>query len=185
MSDSKLMNTNFLYGILLREAENDDVLEVAPELYESISHLIGKLKSEGYDGVEGKVMNKLISMVSEITSLLLKIRLEKAIKTNKINYNNLTDEEKFILEAQDEVEERKKIILSGTLNGKSKLLESIAQNHKTKLIAVRFLKEMDQIIGSDLGKYGPFNEEDIATIPYENAQALITKNIATKIRWED
>jgi len=185
MSDSKLMNTNFLYNTLLREAENDAMLEVAPDLYVSISHFIGKLKNVDYDGVEGKVMNKLVNMISEITSLLLKIRLEKAIKTNKIDYNNLTHEEKFILEAQDEVEERKKIILSGTLNGKPKLLESIAQNHKTKLTAVRFLNEMDQIIGSDLGKYGPFKEEDIATIPYENAQALIIKNIATKIRWED
>ena len=38
---------------------------------------------------------------------------------------------------------------------------------------------------ADLEKYGPFNAEDIATIPYENAQALIVKNIATKVRWED
>ena len=41
------------------------------------------------------------------------------------------------------------------------------------------------MVGADLAKYGPFKAEDVATIPYENAQALISKNVATKIRWED
>jgi DNA replication factor GINS len=77
------------------------------------------------------------------------------------------------------------MILSATINGKSKFLESISQNHKTKTVVVRFLREVDEIIGADLEKYGPFKTEDIATIPYENAQALIAKNIATKVRWED
>jgi len=77
------------------------------------------------------------------------------------------------------------MILSATINGKSKFLESISQNHKTKTVVIRFLKEVDEIIGADLEKYGPFKTEDVATIPYENAQALIAKNIATKVRWED
>ncbi len=50
---------------------------------------------------------------------------------------------------------------------------------------MRFLKEMDQIVGADLEKYGPFRTEDIATIPFENAQALIAQNIAMKVRTED
>jgi DNA replication factor GINS len=50
---------------------------------------------------------------------------------------------------------------------------------------LRFLQNVDEIVGADLEKYGPFKPEDIATLPYENAQALITKNIATKIHWED
>ena len=77
------------------------------------------------------------------------------------------------------------MILAGILNGKSKLLESVTYSHKTKSTVVRFLQEMDQIVGADLEKYGPFKAEDIATIPYENAQALMTKKIATKVRWED
>ena len=96
-----------------------------------------------------------------------------------------SDEEKFILDANEERHERTEIILSSTLNGKSKLLDSVATKHKTKSTVVRFLKEMDQMIGVDLTKYGPFKAEDVATIPYENAQALISKNIATKIRWDD
>ena len=114
-------------------------------------------------------------MTSNLTSLLLKMRLEKAVENETIDYENLLDEEKFILDADNEMKDRREMILAGILNGKSKLLESIAQSHKTKSTVVRFLQEMDQIVGADLEKYGPFKTEDIATIPYENAQALMTK----------
>ena len=64
-------------------------------------------------------------------------------------------------------------------------LESISQKHKTRPMVVRFLQDVDKIVGTDLEKYGPFKAEDIAAIPYENAQALIAKDAATKIRWQD
>lgn len=176
------IDVNSLYATLLRETENDTVQEVSPDLYISISNFVSKLKSEGYDGIESKVKDALVMIITDIVSLLLKIRLEKALNTT---HTNLMNEEKFILDAQTEMEERKEMILSGLLNGKSKFLESISQKHKTKPIVVRFLKETDQIVGVDLEKYGPFKVEDIATVPYENAQALITKNIVAKIHLED
>ena len=178
------INVNSLYGIVLRETENDTTQELDPTLYQSISEFLGKLKREEYDNVEKKIKDTLIEMTTNLTSLLLKIRLEKAIE-NDTDYENLLDEEKFVLDADNEMKDRREMILAGILNGKSKLLESIAQNHKTKSVVVRFLQEMDQIVGADLEKYGPFKTEDIATIPYENAQALMAKKIVTKVRWED
>ena len=183
MSDLEI-SISSLYGIVLRETENDTTQELEPSLYQSISEFLGKLKREEYDNVEKKIKDTLISMTTDLTSLLLKIRLEKAIE-NDVDYENLLDEEKFILDADNEMKDRHEMIEAGILNGKSKLLESIAQNHKTKSVVVRFLQEMDQIVGADLEKYGPFKTEDIATIPYENAQALMAKKIVTKVRWED
>ncbi len=183
MSDEKKIDINLLYTILIRETENDSVQEINPELFLIISNLTGKLKSEDYDGIEKKIKNKLILLISEMASLLLQIRVEKAIKTNETT--NLTDVEKFIIDSKRELEERKETILSGTLNGKSKLLESIARSHKIKPTAMRFLQDMEQIVGVDLKNYGPFKTEDIATIPYENASALISKKLATKIQWEN
>jgi DNA replication factor GINS len=61
----------------------------------------------------------------------------------------------------------------------------VSKKHKTKPITVRFIKDFDQFVGADLSKYGPFRAEDIATIPNENAQALIAKNISIKLHAED
>ncbi len=75
MSELKEIDANSLYSILLRETENETVQEIHPELYILISNFVGKLKSEGYDGVEAKVKDALVNMITDLTSLLLKIRL--------------------------------------------------------------------------------------------------------------
>ena len=185
MSETNEITLNSLYSTVLRETESDTVQELPPNLYPTISDFVGKLRREEYDSIEAKIKEELVKMTNELIGLLLKIRLDKVLNTEQIDYSNLLDEEKFIVDSEDEMHERREMILSGILNGKSKLLESVSQKHKTKSIAVRFLKEMDQIVGVDMEKYGPFKTEDIATIPYENAQALIAKDVATKIRWED
>ena len=185
MSDSNEININNLYLVVLRETENDSIQEIDPNFYRQLSDFIGNLKKQEFDGVESKIKEKLIQMATELTSLLINIRLDKISKLDKIEFENLLDEEKFILDSEEEQRERTEMILSATINGKSKFLESLSQSHKTKTVVIRFLQEVDEVVGADLEKYGPFKTEDIATIPYENAQALISKNIATKVRWED
>jgi len=185
MSETNEIDLNKLHHIVLRETENDLIQEINPDFYRNLSDFIGDLKKQEFDGVESKIKETIIDTATELTSLLINIRLDKISKSDNIDFKNLLDEEKFILDAEEEQRERTEMILSATINGKSKFLESISQNHKTKTVVIRFLKEVDEIIGADLEKYGPFKTEDVATIPYENAQALIAKNIATKVRWED
>jgi DNA replication factor GINS len=185
MSETNEIDINKLHHIVLRETESDSIQEINPDFYRNLSDFIGDLKKQEFDGVESKIKEVIINTATELTSLLISIRLNKISKLNNIDFKNVLDEEKFILDAEEEQRERTEMILSATINGKSKFLESISQNHKTKTVVIRFLQEVDEIIGADLEKYGPFKTEDIATIPYENAQALISKNIATKVRWED
>ena len=185
MSESNQIDINSLHHTVLRETENDTILEIDPNYYRNLSDFIGNLKKQEFDGVESKIKDAMIEMVTELTSLLINIRLDKILKSTDLEIGYLLDEEKFILDSQEKKSERIEMILSATINGKSKFLESLAQNHKTKKIVIRFLNEVDEILGADLEKYGPFKTEDIATIPYENAQALIAKNIATKVHWED
>ena len=184
MSEENEVNVNSLFSAVLREFENDSIQELEPDFYKTTSKFIGNLKKQEFDGVENKIKNSLITMASELMSLLLHIRLEK-MSNSIIELENLLDEEKYILDAEEERIERSDMILSATINGRSKLLQSISYGHKTKKIVVRFLKDIDELVGADLQKYGPFKSEDIATIPYENAQALISKNMVTKVRWED
>jgi len=185
MSEIKKIDVNSLYNILLREIQNDSVQEIDSHLYYYISDMLGKLKNQGYDGIESKIKDSLVKIITDMVSLLLKIRIEKVVKSKEIDYSNLLDEERYILDSDDELRQRKDIVLSATLNGRLKLLETVSKNHKSRSIVVRFLKPIDQIVGSDLEKYGPFDAEDVATLPFENATALIGKKIAVKISWED
>ena len=123
MSEQDEISINHLYAIVSLESENNTIQEVDSDIYRSTSKLIGNLKSKEYDGIEAKIKNALIDMIYELASSLLKLRLEKALLENS-ERSMLLDEEKLILNSQQEMLEKKEEFLSGILNGKSELLGS-------------------------------------------------------------
>jgi len=122
MSEQNKININYLQTLVLQESESDTMQEIDSNLYNSISELIKNLKSEEYDGVKAKINQAMISMITDTTSALLKLRLEKAILENS-NQSVLLNEEKYILDSKKEMLERREAILSGILNGKPHSLD--------------------------------------------------------------
>ena len=117
MSEQNKINTKYLHTLVLQESESDTIQEIDSNLYNSISELMKNLKSEKYDGVEAKINQAMISMLTDTTSALLKLRLEKANLENS-NKSVLLNEEKYILDSKKEMLERRETILSGILSGK-------------------------------------------------------------------
>jgi DNA replication factor GINS len=122
MSKQNEINIKYLHTLILRESETNTIQEIDSNLYNSISGLIKNLKSEEYDGIKAKVNQAMIKMVTDTTSALLKLRLEKAVLEDS-NQSVLLDEEKYILNSRKEMAERKETILSGILNGKPNSLD--------------------------------------------------------------
>ena len=123
MPEQNKININSLNALILQEAETDSIQEIDSDLYNSISELIKNLKSEEDDGIKAKINQTMIKMVTDTTSALLKLRLEKAV-LEKSNQSVLLDEEKYILDSRKEMAERKETILSGILNGKPHSLDN-------------------------------------------------------------
>ena len=126
MSSLTKIDANLLYTILKNEFEDNSIQKIDSNFYQKTSEFIGNLKNQEYDGIGEKIKNAMVEMATEMTSLILKIRLEKAILDGS-NKPHLLAEEKHILDSQKEMEERRETILSRILNGKSKLLESNEQ----------------------------------------------------------
>ncbi len=126
MSSLTKIDANLLYTVLKNEFEDNSIQKIDSNFYQKTAEFIGNLKNQEYDGVEAKIKNAMVEMATEMASLFLKIRLEKAILDGS-NKPHLLAEEKYILDSQKEMEERKETILSRILNGKSKLLESNEQ----------------------------------------------------------
>ena len=122
MSEQNKINVNYLHTLVLQESESDTMQEIDSNLYNSISELIKNLKSEEYDGIKAKINQAMISMITDTTSALLKLRLEKAILENS-NQSVLLNEERYILDSKKEMLERRETILSGILNGKPHSLD--------------------------------------------------------------
>ena len=123
MSQQNEININYLHRLALQELESDTIQETNSDLYNSISKLLKNLKDEKHDGIEEKLNQVMIDMITETTSTLLKLRLEKATLGNS-NTSVLLDEEKYILDPKAEMAERMETILSGILKGEPHNLDT-------------------------------------------------------------
>ena len=94
---------------------------------------------------------------------------------------NLLDEEKYILYPGTDMDERRSLVLDGIVSGRPRLLESVTAAHRTRLVMVRMLAPVDEMTGADMSRYGPYSAEDVATIPLENAAALVSQGTAARI----
>jgi len=123
MSQQNEININYLHRLALQELENDAIQETNSNLYNSISKLLKNMKDKKHDGIEEKLNQVMIDMITETTSTLLKLRLEKATLGNS-NTSVLLDEEKYILDPKAEMAERMETILSGILKGEPHNLDT-------------------------------------------------------------
>ena len=123
MSQQNEININYLHRLALQELESDAIQETNSDLYNSISELLKNLKDEKHDGIKEKLNQVMIEMITEMTSTLLKLRLEKATLGNS-NTSVLLDEEKYILDSKAEMAERMETILSGILKGEPHNLDT-------------------------------------------------------------
>lgn len=130
-------------------------------------------------------------------------------KSNLINTSILLDEEKEIYDAIMVVLDMfREDVLSNVINEKMPCMKKVAvsaevakktsadagqgqanaqdgasipQNHPKKTKTIRFLKPVPKFVGLDLQVYGPFDEEDIASLPEESARVLIDKGRAEEM----
>ena len=180
------LSLEIAYNILLKEFQNPTLQEIPYDIYQKIAVSINNLKINEYETQEKLIVIKMSEMFSDISSLLLQIRLEKIHELEKtqvfeIDYSKISDEEKYILDGEHQSRKRLHEIFSLINNGQPKVLEKISERIKQKRVLIRFMKPMEQFVGVDMAKYGPFNCEDVANLPLENAISLINNKIASEI----
>jgi DNA replication factor GINS len=194
-NNDELLSVRDIYNLLLKEIQISTLQSIPADTYQRIAAMLGNLRGQGYEGVEAKIRDNMTELISTSVKLLLETRYQKLMKGRYkglssssfpamiavMDYSNLTDEEKYILDGEKESEKRKISIHSATLNGRSKVLESISAKLRSKQIIVRFLKPMEQFMGVDMKKYGPFQQEDVAVLPLENARSLMDNGEAIEV----
>ena len=137
--------------------------------------------------ISKQINSELITMINKLTSLLFILRCKKIFNSSKsspesFEYSNLTDEEKYVFFGNREREKRIDVILKMLLDGKPKTLEKIVSSINENFVIVRFLDSMDQFVGVNMNKYGPFKKDDVAILPFENARPILEANKAVEIR---
>ena len=192
--ESETMDLSFVTDLLVKEVQIPPLQQIPPDTYKTIAKFIRIESLRSYESIESKIRDELIRLIALATKLLIEIRCQK-LACYKVNvgtllphalateeYSKLTEEEKYILEGNLDAFGKKESILLASSQGREKMLKTISKLVHSKKIIVRFLKPVEQFMGVDMTRYGPFVEEDVAILPFENARSLLETGTATEIQ---
>jgi DNA replication factor GINS len=191
--DSGIMGLNFISGLLLKEVQIPTLQYLSPDTFQMIARFIRNLSLQKYEDIELKIRDELIRLTSLATRLLIEVRCLKLISEidegldlpailASEQYSKLTEEEKYVLEAYLDAFKKKESLVLASTEGREKMLKIFSKLVHSRKVIVRFLKPIEQFIGVDMNKYGPFLKEDVAVLPFENARSLIEDGTAEEIR---
>jgi DNA replication factor GINS len=163
-----------VFKMLEKEIETPTLQSIEPDTFQKIAEALGGLKEQPYEGVEAKVRDRMVEMLEISSILMIETRQVKISSSEEIlDYSKLTDEEKYILDGKRESNKRVDEVVAALVKGRPKVLESISAKVRSKQIVVRFLKPIEAFVGIDMNKYGPYAQEDVASLPFENARSII------------
>ena len=163
-----------VYKMLEKEIETPTLQSIEPNTLQKIAELLSNLKGQAYEGVEAKIRDNMVEMLGTSSSLMIETRQAKISSGDEpLDYSKLTDEEKYILDGKRELSKRIDEVMTALVKGRPKVLESISTRMRSKQIVVRFLKPIEAFVGIDMNKYGPYAQEDVASLPFENARSII------------
>ncbi|MBI2541878.1 hypothetical protein HYV80_04165 [Candidatus Woesearchaeota archaeon] len=199
-----------LFELLHREKERTDLQKMEPAFFSDvIGYIKDKKKILGakdstFAQEERRKTERQLENIYKIIKEIYERREKKIIllaldksrtKSNLIDTSSLLKEEKVVFEAlSDLLDTYRDSILYSVLNEQMPFMQPIAKAPKeefrpaselkkpTKL--VRFMSYMSKFVGPELEEYGPFDEEDIASLPFEVADVLISKGKAEEIKEE-
>jgi len=198
-----------LFDLLKRERERADLQKLDGNFFKYLVDFLKEknqiLQKPSLESFEGKrdierefdnIKKLLIDLYGKREKKIIGLALDKSrTKSTIVDTSILLKEEKQFFDALIELFDRyREGTLSNILNGNLPFfVEKKEENKKveinenkeeikknTKL--VRFIHAVPKFVGEDLEEYGPFEEEDIANLPIEIVDLLITKGRAEEIK---
>jgi len=175
-----------LYEAWKTEKENVEIQRLPKNFHAKIADYVKKIREERRMLDEKTTKAKLLkrefdnvkNMAEELFQLRYKKLREKALARETVPREVLTEEEEKLYGEILPLAEAYQTFLKDILKGR---LSPIEKEEKPKKTLLRFVQEIPAIIGSDMKTYGPFEPEDIATLPSENARILIKQGVAVEV----
>ncbi|MBS7654917.1 hypothetical protein KEJ50_00205 [Candidatus Bathyarchaeota archaeon] len=174
-----------LFKAWRREEKDKNIQILSQDFYINLNCYANDLKKKiecEQDPVKAELIkeeyNNTIKLLTKLVNLRLKKVLESIIEGRKIPLELLAEEEKELVACLNKAAEL-------ILEFKEKLFKGRIEAKKSKAVILRLLQELPEIVGEDLNVYGPFEAEDIAVLPEDNAEALIKRGVAEKISYKE
>lgn len=183
------MSYALLYETWKQEKENHELQPLDREFYSNLSQYVKSQREElqmlDEKTLKARLLSEELERVKKLSSDLIHSRYRKMFNSildgKTISSDILTSEEEVSYSGISSTWKYVEDVLKDVLRGRIPIVRSLKNMEKPKRILVRFLKAIPAIIGPDMKAYGPFNEEDVASLPAENAEVLLKRGIAIEV----
>jgi DNA replication factor GINS len=166
-----------LFAAWRREITDYSLGSLPPDFYSRIAAYLKRVKEENrmLDKKSVKANLHVKSMLKELVWARYRKLLKIITKSQKVPTESLAFEEVQIFESfipfTDGYQNFAKSLLQGQV---SKIDTELIH----KRVTLRFSKNIPSVIGADMKTYGPFNVEDVASLPIENAKIFVKQGLA-------
>jgi DNA replication initiation complex subunit (GINS family) len=168
---------------ILESEENSEALNpLQRDAYVRLARYAQKLRvtmdSNGED-ISGRLCRKQIWLIEAMTRRLLQLRLEKA---EKLRSRNSLPEEESIVNSRIEAQKNQERFVRAVVDGHPSFFSLAQKRHVRRIVTVRILKPVGEIMGTDLRRYGPFDVHDLARVPAGNAELMVENSEAALVQ---
>jgi len=175
-----------LYLKWKRELESKELQKLPQDFYHEIADYFRKIREDSRmldrKSVKAKLLETEMKNVKYLVGELIKIRYKKLVSNasegQKLPLETLLPPEDKIFNEFSSITEIYQNFIKALFQGH--ILKTTPE-HERKMVVLRFLSEIPEIIGSDMKVYGPFKVEDVASLPVQNAEILVKQGLAEKI----
>jgi DNA replication factor GINS len=175
-----------LLQIYKQEVGGDELAKLSADFYSRLADYVKRLNEEGRmldrRTVKADLLRKEMQNARRMIRVLIQVRYMKVVKKTErmenVSPEFLTSEEQEICTTISALSEKFHGLTDDILKGRAPRT-SIAQRHKRTILL--FSKEVPSVIGSDMKTYGPFEIEDLASLPMENAHIMVNQGSADKV----
>lgn len=177
------------YEAWKKEKEDPNLQPLNKGFFSELSIYIKDLKDE-IEMLDDKTLLAHLALekqknLAKIVTDLINIRYTKIsnslLNGEHIPPNYLTGEEDTIYTGISLTLNQINNIIQKTIKGQSLNIKETKRTGRSKILVVRFLKDMPAIVGSNMKTYGPFKVEDVASLPTENAESLVKRGVAVTV----
>jgi DNA replication factor GINS len=167
-----------------REFHSPELQELRPEFFRDVAAYVRRLKEAQRNldqrSLKAILLEEEMSRIERLMVQLVDRRVSKIWNASQSNIQFTAHaSEKW---AQDELSTLSRHYRKFKEDAVQGIEPSNSPEKKKDSLLLRFVKDMPSIIGVDLKTHGPFIREDIAIVPYENAESLIRQGTAVEIR---
>jgi len=164
------------------EGQSKGILPLPVDFYRKVSEYSQKMRrlaGSGNSEVAVRLLSRQTDMIRGMSKELLEVRAKKAFEQNSLS--QLLPEERYVCFARAKFNRRFETFIEALSSGQPSFIELAQRNETLRNVTVRFTKHVDELVGLDLRHYGPFEAEDLASIPAANAGVLVAAGDAVEV----